>query len=333
MAGNLSTWLFAGLIGSVGIAPWASGSILTVGASGTYTTIADAWAAAASGDTIRFIDSGTYTSSATLNLNSKSNLTVESASGQRATIDFAGGTAGFYVNADGFTVQNLNLNTQGAADSIITAASPPVGNSATITNINFTRSVGTTGYGAHGLVQSADNMSISYSTFKGVGDDTNEGRGVGISWSVGTTLAVDHCSFDNFMIPINQGASSGTTDITVTNSAFGNWRPSGWAGGITTADSGATGAEDYNASYGPMPLLVGPGVITSGGHSFTVGSYSGIFAGDTSVGNWAVNPALYTAAGDGTTIGAWQAVPEPTGLSLIALGAFAFAARRRRSNA
>lgn len=326
MAWNLSTWMLAGVVGTTGVASLASAAVHTVGAGGTFSNIGDAWAAAGGGDTIQFVDSAVY-SSGTLFLSSKPNLTIESAPGQRATINFSAASLGFYLNANNVTFRDLNLNHEGF-NSIITAEAAPNGAGAVIDGVNFTRAVELPAYSMSSLVQSAEGMQIIYSTFRGSGASP-VGLGVGLGWSIGTSVTVDHSSFDNFMIPINQGASSGTTNLNITNSAFGIWYNAGWSGGITTGDAGATGSQNYNASYGPNPLLIGPGVITSGGNSFTVGSYSEIFAGDTSLGEWQVHPSLYFAASDGTTIGAWQ-IPEPASLGLVSVGLFIAASRFRR---
>lgn len=330
MACKMSSLLCAGIIGAASFTSIASAALLTVGAGGDYSNISDAVTAAAGGDTIRFIDSATY-SSGSLFLSSKHGLTIESAVGQRATINFSNGSYGFYLNANNVTFKNLNLNTESTSTSIITAEASPNGSGAVITDVNFTRSVQLSNYNVTPLVQSAEGMQITYSTFRGSGASPT-GLGVGLGWSIGTTVTVDHSSFDNFMIPINQGSSSGTTDLTITNSAFGGWYAAGWSGGISMADAGPTLSEDYNARYGPGVYIYNPGgaTVTSGGNSFAVGTYAGIFAGDTSLGQWQVDPALYTAASDGTTIGAWQAVPEPSVLGLLSLSTLAAASRRRR---
>jgi hypothetical protein len=328
MAWNLSSWLVAGAVGLTGMSSLAGATVLTVGSGGDYSDIGTAWAAATGGDTIRFVDSATY-SSGTLFLASKPGLTIESAPGQRATISFSSASWGFYLNANNVTFRDLNLNTEGE-NSIITAEASPNGSGAVVTGVNFTRSVQLPNYSVAQLVQSAEGMQITYSTFRGSGSSPI-GLGVGLGWSLGTTVTVDHSSFDNFMIPINQGSSSGTTDLTITNSAFGIWYDAGWSGGISMADAGPTLSEDYNARYGPGVYIYNPGgaSVTSGGNSFAVGTYAGIFAGDTSLGQWQVDPALYTAASDGTTIGAWQ-VPEPSTFSLVMLGSMAMMAKRRR---
>lgn len=313
-----------------GAAHIANAAVLTVGASGDYSSIADAWAAAGASDTIQFVDSAAY-SSGTLFFSGKAGLTIESAPGQRATINFTGTDLGFYLNANNATFRNLNLTTNSGIGSIVTAESSPSGAGATINNVSFTRTTETPDYGLAGLVQSAEGMEITYSTFRGSGSSPIK-LGVGLSWSIGTTVTVDHSSFDNFMIPINQGASTGTTDLTITNSAFGGWHGAGWAGGISLGDSGSTLQENFNAAYGPSVFIYNPAgaIVTSGGDSFTVDSYSKIFAGSTGLGEWQVHPDLYYAASDGTTIGAWQ-IPEPGSLSLLGLAGFAVLNRRRRA--
>jgi len=328
---NLSAWFMAGVVSAAGFAPTAMGNLLTVGAGGGYSNISDAWSAAGAGDTIQFIDSAAYTSD-TLFLSGKTGLTVESAPGQRATINFSSAAIGFYLNANDVTFRNLNLNTTGF-NSIITADGPPVGSNTTITDVSFGRTVQLPNYSLSSLVQSAEGMHISYSTFRGSGASPI-GLGVGLGWSIGTTVTVNHSSFDNFMIPINQGSSSGTTALTITNSALGIWYNAGWAGGISLGDSGPALTEDYNASYGPSSFIYNPAgaTVNSGGHSIRVNAYNNIFAGSTGDGNWAVDAALYHAASDGTAIGAWQPapVPEPASAALIVLGTLALTARRRR---
>lgn len=332
MARDSFTWLVTGLISAT--ASIASATVLTVGAGGDYSDIDSALTASGAGDTIRFVDSAVYSPASFLSITGKNNLTIESAAGQRATISFTGASGhGIYLNSSGVTFKDLDMTT--TRDGALMASNPATGTNATITGVNFSRTVGLGNYGSAGLVETTDGMSISYSTFRGEGDMTIN-RGWGISWSGGTTVTVNHSSFDNLYLPINNPAGSGTTGITVTNSAFGRWHPAGWAGAIGLADGVPTVSENYNAAHGSTydvsPMVYNPGgaSVTSGANSFWVDNYGDLFVGDTAADNWEVAPALYTAASDGTTIGAWQAVPEPAALSLIALGALALGGRRRR---
>ena len=77
--------------------------------------------------------------------------------------------------------------------------------------------------------------------------------------------------------------------------------------------------------------LTGAGTVTSGGHTVQATARNQVYAdaGDTSAGDWQSAAALYYAASDGTTIGAWQ-VPEPATMSLLVIGGIALLRRKRR---
>jgi hypothetical protein len=206
---------------------------------------------------------------------------------------------------------------------------------ATITNVSFVRTVQLGNYDVTALVDTAGGMQISYSTFRGSGASPI-GLGVGITWVPGTTATLNHNSLDNFMIPISNPGDHGSsaTGLNVTNSAFGAWHSASWAGAISlAADSeNSVASEDYNAWYnGTGPFTYIPaGTVNSGGHTIGSNTFAGVFVGNLGEGDWEVNPSLYTAASDGTAIGAWQVIPEPSVFGLLSLGALATTLKRRR---
>ena len=294
---------------------------LTVGAGGNYAHFLDALAAAtAPNDTIRFLDSATYAVSNNPYL-SIDGLTIMSEEGQRATLDFTGPGGSYYgmiVDADHITVSNMIVRTSERSTLVALAG----GTNSSFSHANFINTGGGTG------VESSKNGTFEYCTFYGAG--AAWGGGAGISWSSGTAISVNHCSFDNLETGIYNPARDAATELTLSNSAFGTWVDSRWRGGFTLNGDPvpATVAEDYNASYGPRVFITGPSdgndvsVTTSGGNSVHYGygaggSYSDVFTGATVNGDWTVASALYTAAGDGTTIGAWQFVATPVAGTLI----------------
>jgi len=293
-----------------------SATVITVGQSGAdYDNFDDALDAAVNNDTVQFIDSETYS---TTNAPSKvlSGFTVESVIGERATLYFANATGysgnnwGMLIDGSDFTLNNMVIKSDRKyAIYSGTELVNPI-----ITNVYFVMTEVTSG--PVGVV-TADGMDISYCTFYGAGN-TSVG-GYGISWSADTTITVNHCSFDNHMTGIYNGSGNAST-LSVSNSVFGNWYDSKWMGGFTIDAVTATATEDYNVSYGPRVFVRSGDLpkVTSGGHSVKAGTYDAVFTGNTLNGDWTVASGLYNAASDGTTIGAWQFVPEiPKGTIII----------------
>ena len=307
--------------------PWALADILTVGAGGTYADLEAALAVAVADDTVRFLDSATYTMANDLSITSKSGLTIESAPGQRAILNFTGDLGANNNNYWGIiygsnqTIRDVDIRF-GRVTALVGG-----GTNTTIEGVNFVMTgCGTCGSAGQVGMETANDVSVLYSTFYGTA--AGGGGGIGISLSANNTGVLgDHVSFDNLYIPIRN--TNPNADMTLLNSAVGAFHSASWNGVFILADSTAT--EDYNAVYGPSGLIDPTQAfkLTSGGNPIDADNYIDVFVGDPSTGDWTVDASLYTAAGDGTTIGAWQ-VPEPSTLALLAAGAVALHLRRRR---
>lgn len=302
---------------TIGAQAWTP-NVLTVGSGGMYADLASALAAPPDcGDLIQFIDSATYDMTSEAPALNIDRLTIASAEGERATLDFTAAGPSYYglkMDADLLTVSNLNITTS-VRTTLIQAAG---GTNASFRNVSFVNTGGGTG------IETLDGTSFEYCTFHSASADW--GGGFGISWSYGNAITVNHCSFNNCESGIKNPDGDASTTLVVSNSAFGQWTDSRWIGGFTIGGVACTATEDYNASYGPRPFIRGVddgndvAKTTSGGHSIHYGypgSITDVFIGDTSAGNWKVPVALRTAASDGTAIGAWQPPPGIIGSVLL----------------
>lgn len=298
---------------TIGAWQWPGPSVLTVGVAGMYPNFDSAMATPPGyHDIIRFIDSETYVTTNAFYL-SVEQLTIDTIEGEQATLYFTNttGSAGQYygliLDEDNITISNLNITAE--RSTIIAVGS---GSNATFRSVNFVNSGGGTG------TECQNGSSFAYCTFYGAA--AADGGGYGISWSYGAAITVNHCSFDNLKAPIRSSDGDASTTAAVTNCAFGAWYDNKYSAGITIGGTPPTATEDYNASYGPRPFIRSGDLVkvTSGGHSINYGysdpsgTYADVFAGSTSAGQWNVAKALYKAASDGTTIGAWQFVPRGT---------------------
>ena len=312
MMSNMSKWVWVVCALVVSTAHVASaGPIFTVGQSGAdYTSLQDALAAVTVQDTtIQFIDSAVYNETSAPSLGGSgvakdkwTGLTIESAPGQKATINWveipSTPTYGLLFGRPNMTLQNVkcvindNRNAGLLGDGNAT--------NMTVTNVDFVNNV----QGSYILGSSPD-MTVSYSTFRGYGTGNNDGRGISAYAPSTATLTVDHCSFDNLgMSPIHNGA--GFQQVTVTNSAFGNYATvSAYRRGIYFINALT---EDYNIYHlaNNLAYQEGVGAVPNGPNTLDLPGYSDIFIGDTSAGDWEVPEVMWYAASDGGTIGAWQ---------------------------
>ncbi len=270
------------------IVSMSSAAVLTVGKSGaTYTTLIDALDAANPNDTVQFIDSETYLI-ADVNQNYDQGLIIESAPGEKATLNFSGGGwTGLYLGATDMTVRNLNIESDRSV-AIWAGMDNP-----TIDNVNIT----VTADDSKGIVGETG-LNVTSSTF--IGTSVYGGNAIQVIGE-GT---IDHCSFYQWTSPIMGDSSAVNADIT--NSVFGVWyNTTGYA---AISIKYGSGDEDYNAYGGVSSDYVLSGSnVTIGVNTINLGAATSPFAGDPSTGDWSVIESLYTAASDGTTIGAWQA--------------------------
>ena len=309
MIGNTSKQVLTGVAVLAFAIPLASASLLTVGAGGTYADLEAALVAAVADDTIQFVDSATYTMANDLSLTSKPGLTIDSAPGQRATLNFTGGTGANNGNYWGMiygrnqTLRNIDIHFE--RSTALAAA----GTNTTIQGVNFVMTSPTL---AQTGMETASDVSVLHSTF--YGRFASGGGGIGISLSGNNTgVLADHVSFDNLQTPIRN--TNPNAFITLRNSAVGAFHSASWsfvfllANGTDPAPH-SFAAEDYNAVYGPNGLINPPELfkLTSGGNSIDAALYEDVFAGTTSNGDWRVADSLIGAASDLLAIGAWQTV-------------------------
>lgn len=321
----MKTWFGVCLV--IGVATqFAAAGVLTVGQSGAdYTNLASAVAAVTeTNSTIRFIDSATYNESSLIAITSSlhDGLTIESAVGQKATVNFT--DAGSYcmsITRPNITIQNVGIvnNARSVGVQAYSAATM------TVTNVNFVCAFeSATSY----LLGPGANADISYSTFRGFAPGSTGAAGIYVSFPAEETpVTVDHCSFDSLGFAPIHDYRGGT--ITVTNSLFGNFRNgSTYRRAIYVA---GVLSEDYNVYYEENALAWDEAgyALTDGPHTMKVAGYSDTFVGDTAAGNWEAAAPLYYAASDGTTIGAWQ-VPEPATMTLLVIGSAVTLMRYRR---
>ena len=294
-----------------GTAPLVAAAVLTVGTGGTYAGLEAALVVAGPNDTIRFLDSATYTMANDLNIGGKSGLTIESAPGQRAVLNFTGDRGANNNNYWGLLYgSNQTIRDVDIRFGRFTALAAG-GTNTTIEGVNFVMTgCGTcTGAGQTGMETGSD-VSILYSTFYGTG--ATGGGGLGISLSGNNTgVLADHVSFDNLQTPIRN--TNPNADMTLQNSAVGAFHTASWSFVFLLANGTdppphSSASEDYNAVYGPHGLINPPELfkLTSGGNSIDATLYEDVFAGSTAGGDWAVAAPLMGAAGDGLAIGAWQ---------------------------
>jgi hypothetical protein len=349
----------------LGCTQFASAVGFTVGQTGAdYTDINVAIAAVTeTNTTIRFIDSATYEMNQLDIIAAKyEGLTIESAEGQKATISFSG--AGNFCTIFGQpnqTLQNVKIVNNDRNVGVLAYGATDF----VVKNVDFVNNVAN-GY----LLDAGNGAEISYSTFYGPNNTTTGGKGISVNQPVDATVSVDHCSFDNFgFAPIHNGAGA---ILDVTNSSFGDfysvsvYRKAIYIAGQLT--------EDYNRYYVDTAIAYPEGEdyskITFGINTAKTDFRTDIFIGDTSAGDWEAPSTLYTAASDGTTIGAWQApvvnppflmgdangdgvvsagdyaavqanfgavaptqgaaTPEPATMSLLVIGGIALLRRKRR---
>ncbi len=301
MSSKISKWVCLIVVGC--IVSMSSASVLTVGKSGAmYTTLIDALDAANPSDTVQFIDSETYLITGA-SQSYDQGLIIESAPGQRATLNFSGGGwTGLYLGATDMTVRNLNIESE--RDVAVWCGN----DNPTIYDVSVKNLVDD----KVGIILQSGAI-VSYSTFL----STSIFGGNALQ-TTGLNTTIDHCSFSSWTKGI-----IGSGDADVTNSVFGNMNS--W-GGAYCPLAYATGTEDYNA-YSGCTLIADGTSITSGGNTIDLGATS-VYAGDPAAGDWSVIPSLYSAASDGTTIGAWQA-PEPAMMTIMTVGAIVGLRKRK----
>ena len=292
---------------------FAPADTLTVGAGGTYADLEAALAAAVADDTIQFLDSATYTMTNDLNIAGKPGLTIESAAGQRAVLNFTGDRGANNNNYWGMlyganqTIRDVDIHF-----GRFTALAGG-GTNTTIEGVNFVMTgCGTcTGVGQTGM-ETVSGVNILYSTFYGTGATGGGGLGISLSGN-NTNVLANHVSFDNLQTPIRN--TNADAFMTLQNSAVGAFHSASWsfvfllANGTDPAPH-SYASEDYNAVYGPNGLINPPELfkLTSGGNSIDAALYEDVFVGSTSNGDWRVAEPLIGAAGDSLSIGAWQTV-------------------------
>ena len=292
----------------------ASAATNTVGKSGAdYDNFYDAMTAAVDNDTVQFVDSEVYVETNHVYID-QANLTLESATGEKATVFFTNSVSGVQVygmrtHASHFTIRNMIIKSERTV-ALATGDSVLYTNT-TVKNVDFVLPTSNT-VKKPKAIYTCTGMNISYCTFYGVEPLLNKGYPIQMIADA-ANVTVNHCSFDQCQIPIY--TANANSHLSVYNSAFGQYKAgSSYDGGIRVQIASSTVFEDYNSAYGPKDLVHGDDVImvTSGGHSIDADAYTDVFTGTTSNGDWIVHSDLHTAASDGTTIGAWQFVAKGT---------------------
>lgn len=182
----------------------------------------------------------------------------------------------------------------------------------------------------HGAIGSGGNNDVSQSI---VVADAGALTGVEVHLTLGTA----HTYVGDLFITLSNGTT--TADIMVRPGSVNFSLGFGWdfGGPYTFADGGASIWAQNGGQYSDN-FLVPAGTYAASTAGGTLVSLNALFGGQNRAGSWTLR-IRDQFSGDSGVVTAWgltlttaDQVPEPTGLSLLALGAGAAAFRRRRSH-